>query len=144
MERKREEEREREMVSGCDSVGVLERRCGNTAYQRKRRREAGAAQRTAGPCEERPDDRRSPLVSYLALTLKGHPSLIDPPRRDKRRQPALQQLISGPGKRWMGWRDQKKTDGGGGGMEFLSRANLTSRNSNYATQIQFKVPRDSV
>lgn len=72
------------MVSECDSVGVLEHQCSNTAYQRKRRRESGIHRGRRGLCEERQDDRSSPLVSYLALTLKGHPSLIDPSlHRDK-------------------------------------------------------------
>lgn len=66
----------REVVSECDSVGVLEHQHNNTAYQRKWRQEAGI-QKRMGPCEEKLDDRSGPLVSYLALTLKGHSSLID-------------------------------------------------------------------
>lgn len=46
------------------------------------------------------DDRSGPLVSYLALTLKGHPSLIDPsPRRDKR---TLSPEAINVSERWMG------------------------------------------
>jgi len=65
-------------MTESDSVGVLEHQCSNI--------EAGDrhTQRTTGPCEEKQDDRTGPLVSYLALTLKGHPFLIDPlPHKDK-------------------------------------------------------------
>lgn len=37
------------MVSECDSVGVLEHQHNNTAYQRKRRREAGIHRGRRGP-----------------------------------------------------------------------------------------------
>lgn len=47
---------------------------------------------TTGSCEERQGDRSGPLVSYLALTLKGHLSLIDASLQRQRRQSALQQL----------------------------------------------------
>ncbi len=39
----------RETLSECDSVGVLEHRRSNTAYQRKRRREAGIHRGRQGP-----------------------------------------------------------------------------------------------
>lgn len=64
-------------MSEFDSVGVLEHQCSNTAYQRA---DAGdrRTQRMKRCCEKKQDDRSDPLVSYLALTLKGHPSLTDP------------------------------------------------------------------
>lgn len=45
----REIGRARETVSECDSVGVLEYQCSNTAYQRKWRREAGIHRGRRGP-----------------------------------------------------------------------------------------------
>lgn len=46
------------------------------------------------------DDRSGLLVSYLALTLKGHPSLIDPsPLRDKR---TVSPKAINVNERWMG------------------------------------------
>lgn len=75
-------ERDRQWVN-VTARGALERHCSNAALS-QRGEERRGIHKDEGLPEKKQDDRTGPLVSYLTVTLKGHPSLIDPMlHRDK-------------------------------------------------------------